>query len=51
LTDYTVLRADGTTRVLGTVPGIQQPCTARRDVLVCYGDGALRAWRLPDSRR
>jgi hypothetical protein len=47
LTDYTVLRADGTTRTLGTVAGVQQPCTARREVLVCYGDGTLRAWRLP----
>ena len=47
LTVYTVLRADGTTRTLGTVRGVQQPCTARREVLVCYGDGSLRAWRLP----
>jgi hypothetical protein len=47
LTGYTVLRADGTTRELGAVSGIQEPCTARREVLVCYGEGALRAWRLP----
>jgi hypothetical protein len=46
-TDYSVLRSDGTTHTLGSVPGVQQPCTARREILVCYADGALRAWRLP----
>ena len=49
-TGFTVLGPDGTARAIGAVPGVQIRCSARRDVLICYGRNELRAWRLPVHR-
>jgi hypothetical protein len=46
-TGFTVLEPDGTVRPIGTVSGEPRDCAARRAVLVCFGAGTLRAWRLP----
>jgi hypothetical protein len=46
-TGFTVLEPDGAVRPLGIVSGEPRDCAARRAVLVCFGAGTLRAWRLP----
>ena len=50
-TGFTVFRPDGTVRPIGAVPGAQIRCSARGDMLVCYGGNELHAWRLPEPRR
>jgi hypothetical protein len=48
MTAFTVLDADGGSRLLGAVTGTELTCGATGEVLVCADPiGVIRAWRLP----